>query len=116
MSFDLFAFCTDAALARRLADAGVDGLVIDWEQRGKNRRQQGWSTQINSDTPTDLRNVRRAVDVSILCRVNAPSPQLPSEVAAAISLGADEVLIPMVRSSPRTEMPASGSWSKPTKP
>jgi hypothetical protein len=104
MSFGLFAFCTDPALARRLDKAGVDGLVIDWERRGKDRRQHGWSTQINSDTPTDLRNVRRAVDLPILCRVNAPSARLPSEVAAAISLGADEVLIPMVRSVAEVEV------------
>jgi 2-keto-3-deoxy-L-rhamnonate aldolase RhmA len=103
MTFDLFAFCTDPALARRLDAAGVDGFVIDWERRDKDRRQHGWSTQINSETPADLRNVRRAVDRPILCRVNAPSPLMAKEIAVAISLGADEVLIPMVRSVAEVE-------------
>ena len=103
MSFDVFAFCTDPALARRLDEAGVDGFVIDWERRDKDRRQHGWSTQINRETPTDLRNVRKAVDLPILCRVNAPSPLMANEIAAAISLGADEVLIPMVRSVAEVE-------------
>ena len=73
------------------------GVVIDWEQRGKRRRQAGADTQIGTDAPDDLERVRAATPGRILCRVNGWGPRTPAEIEMAISLGADEVLLPMVR-------------------
>jgi hypothetical protein len=75
-------------------------VVLDWERRGKRRRQAGSDTQINADTPVDLAAVRAATDGRVVCRVNGWDRWTPGEIDLAVALGADEVLLPMVR---RTE-------------
>jgi len=82
---------------RRLTGAGVAGVVIDWERRGKRRRQAGADTQISADTPSDLAIVRAATSRPILCRINRWSRRSPEEVELALALGASEILLPMVR-------------------
>jgi citrate lyase beta subunit len=77
--------------------AGASGIVVDWERRGKVRRQAGADTQINADTPDDLAAVRAAQPGTVLCRVNRWSRWTPAEIDLAIGLGADEILLPMVR-------------------
>ncbi len=75
-------------------------MVLDWERRGKRRRQAGSDTQINADTPDDLAAVRAATGGRVVCRVNGWDRWTPGEIDLAVALGADEVLLPMVR---RTE-------------
>jgi hypothetical protein len=77
--------------------AGAAGVVVDWERRGKHRRQAGSDTQINADTPEDLAAVRAATDGRVLCRVNGWDRWTAAEIDLAVELGADEVLLPMVR-------------------
>jgi hypothetical protein len=95
----LFLFTTDVSLAVRAVRAGVGGLVVDWEQRGKRTRQHGADTEINAHTVEDLERLRIATEAPILCRVNAPGPWTADELEAAIAGGANEILVPMVRSS-----------------
>lgn len=85
------------AAARAVVGAGASGVVVDWERRGKGRRQAGADTQINADTPEDLAAVRAAQAGVVLCRVNQWSRWTPAEIDLAVSCGADEVLLPMVR-------------------
>lgn len=94
---NLFVFSTDAAAAARLVAAGATGVVIDWERRGKRRRQAGADTQVNADTPRDLARVRAATGGRLLCRINGWGRSGYSEIETAVRLGADEVLLPMVR-------------------
>ena len=94
---NLFAFTNMPAAARAVVGAGASGVVVDWERRGKSRRQAGADTQINADTAEDLAAVRAAQDGTVLCRVNRWSPWTPAEVDLAVSCGADEILLPMVR-------------------
>ena len=96
---DLFLFTTDAAWGRDVVAAGAAGLVVDWERRGKLRRQAGEGTQINTDTPADLTRVREATSGRVLCRINGLGPWTAGEVAEAVDRGADELLLPMVRSA-----------------
>jgi hypothetical protein len=96
--FELFAFTTDPAAARRLVAAGVAGLVIDWECDGKTERQRGFDTQVNSDTVDDLRRLRDATTAPILCRLNRFGPATAGELELALEAGASEVLLPMVTS------------------
>lgn len=72
-------------------------MVVDWERRGKGRRQAGVDTQINADTPHDLAAVRAAQQGTVLCRVNRWSRWTPAEIDLAVARGADEILLPMVR-------------------
>jgi hypothetical protein len=94
-----FLFHTDPQVVTEATRAGVDGFVVDWERRGKHRRQAGQDTQINGDTLADLERVRSATAARVLCRVNGFGPWTPREIDAAVHAGADEVLLPMVTST-----------------
>jgi 2-keto-3-deoxy-L-rhamnonate aldolase RhmA len=97
--FELLLFATDTALVEEAARAGMDGFIVDWERRGKARRQAGEGTQINYDTLSDLRRVRAVTDATVICRLNGFGAWTPREVDQAIDAGADELLLPMVRGS-----------------
>ena len=80
-----------------MVDAGATGVVVDWERWGKRQRQIGADTQVNEDTPAHLAAVRKATTGRVLCRVNGWGHWAPAEIELAVALGADEVLLPMVR-------------------
>ena len=93
--------------ARLAQDAGVDYLVVDCEFHGKQRRQEGFDTEINEQTPADVA-VARAVapEIPILCRINSlteNSARSLDEARAAVNNGANEILLPMVRSLQEVE-------------
>ena len=94
---DALVFSTDAAFAAAVVRAGAAGVIVDWERRGKRERQAGFDTQVNADTAADLQRVRAATDGPVLCRVNGWGPGSQAEIDRAIALGADELLLPMVR-------------------
>jgi hypothetical protein len=96
---DLFLFTVDPSWGHDVVAAGAAGIVVDWERRGKDRRQLGEGTQINSDTPADLARMRAATDGRLLCRINGFGPWTGEEVDEAIDRGADELLLPMVRTT-----------------
>ena len=96
-SLELLLFHTDPAVVRYATDAGMDGFIVDWERRGKARRQAGQGTQINHDTLDDLVRVRAATDARVICRLNGFGSWTGLEVDQAVGAGADEVLLPMVR-------------------
>ena len=101
--FELMLFSTDPGLVRHAVAAGVTAIMVDWESLGKRRRQRGADTQITEGTPEDLRRVRDATDRLVVCRINQRGATTPSEVEAAVSAGADEILLPMVRSCEEVE-------------
>lgn len=94
---ELFLFTVDPAFGSAVVAAGATGVVVDWERRDKARRQAGEGTQINADTPADLARMRAATDGRLLCRINGWGPWTPAEVDEAVARGADEILLPMVR-------------------
>ena len=96
---DLFLFTVDPGWGADVVAAGAAGIVVDWERRGKARRQLGEGTQINADTPEDLSRMRAATGGRLLCRVNGHGPWTAEEVDEAIARGADELLLPMVRTT-----------------
>lgn len=81
----------------------VSKVVVDWERRGKAERQEsasatiGTDTQISTDTVEDLAAVSSISAVPVSCRLNPWSSDSKAEVESAIECGADEVLLPMVR-------------------
>ncbi|MBI5419762.1 MAG: hypothetical protein HZA60_06725 [Deltaproteobacteria bacterium] len=95
--FSLFLFSTDTAFITRAVAGGADGVIVDWEYAGKETRQRFADTQINRDTPEDLRRVRGCIEATVICRVNAYGETTAVEVEQAIEAGADEILLPMVR-------------------
>lgn len=95
--FDLFLFTLDGAAAATAVRAGVDGLIVDCETRGKRTRQAGADTEINTGTAQDLRSVRAATSAKVICRINPCGRHTRAEVESALDNGADEILLPMVR-------------------
>lgn len=93
----LLLFTTDPRVARVALDAGVDGLVVDWETKGKRARQLGADTEINDDTPEELRRLAGLGAELLLCRIDGPGPETPEQVERALSCGATDLLLPMVR-------------------
>jgi hypothetical protein len=94
--FGLYLFSTRPEFIERAVAAGVDGIVVDWEITGKARRQANADTEINQHTLADLQRVRAATAARVICRIN--STDVAPEVEEAIAGGADEILLPMVRS------------------
>lgn len=101
--FELLLFSTDPSFIRAAVATGVDGVVVDWERIGKAERQQGFDTQINADTLEDLERVRAATTVPVICRINSFGPTTRDEIERAVRAGADELLLPMVRSADEVE-------------
>lgn len=99
MRFETILFCADPAIVGSAARAGIDAVIVDWEQRGKERRQKGADTEINQQTLADLQRVRACTDQPVLCRINGFGPHTGPELELAISAGADEILLPMVKSA-----------------
>ncbi len=95
---DLYLFSVDVPFIRAAVAAGIKGVVVDWERRGKAERQAGFDTQINSHTVKDLHTVRSATSARILCRIDAFGSHTRDQVQCALDGGADEILLPMVRS------------------
>jgi hypothetical protein len=102
-SFELLLFSTDLAMVTRATMAGVDGFIVDWEQRDKARRQAGVDTGIGHDTYEDLCRVRGATAAPVICRLNGVHEGTPEEIEAAIGGGATEILLPMVRTVDEVE-------------
>ena len=100
---DLFLFSVDPSWGADVVAAGAAGIVVDWERRGKARRQLGEGTQINQDTPEDLSRMRAATPGRLLCRINGHGPWTADEVDEAVRRGADEILLPMVRTAEQVD-------------
>ena len=95
--FELLLFHRDIAFSKECVAAGIDGLIIDFETKGKARRQDGFDTEINAHTLKDLEAVRDLTGARILCRTNAPGPESTKEIDQVLRAGADEIIVPMIR-------------------
>lgn len=100
---DLFLFTLSADYGGQAAAQGFDGLVVDWESGGKERRQLGHDTEINRGTPADLAAMRAATPGHLICRVDNRVATLAGEIEQAIDLGASEIWLPMVRRTDEVE-------------
>lgn len=96
--FTLMLFSTNPPFIREAVAAGVYAIIVDWEGIDKEERQAFADTQINRDTVEDLRRVRACTNAVVICRINPSGVTTPEEVEQAIGAGAQEILLPMVRS------------------
>ena len=96
-------FSTNPTFIRQSVEAGVRGIVVDWEHTGKERRQALADTQINRDTLDDLRRVRACTHALVICRMNGYGATTAEEVEQAVEAGADELLLPMVQTVEEVE-------------
>jgi hypothetical protein len=103
MALDLLLFTISPALAERSLAGGVGGIVVDWERIGKAERQLGADTLVSLDTSADLQRMRAAIAARLICRLDRVGPWTAEQVELAVRLGADEVLLPMVRQPDEVE-------------
>lgn len=97
MKFEFCLFTNEVAFGRQARAAGIEHLVIDWENQGKHERQRGALLESNQDTPEQLQRLQAEVPGSVLCRINGYGPGLREEVDWAVQAGANVVFLPMVR-------------------
>jgi 2-keto-3-deoxy-L-rhamnonate aldolase RhmA len=95
--FGLFLFSTNLSLIQEAIESGLTGVVVDWEFYGKDKRQAGADTQINRNSPQDLQKIHEHTSAHILCRINQVGAETRTEIEQAITHGADEIILPMVR-------------------
>ncbi|NNE72952.1 MAG: aldolase [Acidimicrobiales bacterium] len=84
-------------LTARAEELGIDAVVVDLERRGKSRRQAGADTHITAHTLADLEQIRRTTPVPIVCRIDAIGSETELQVKHVVAAGADQILVPMVR-------------------
>ena len=103
--FQLFLFATDKQIILPAVAADISGFVVDWENKGKYERQKEADTQINYDSPETLQYVRSLTDAHIICRVNRNIclQECKEEISLALDGGANEILLPMVRTVKEVE-------------
>ena len=97
--FELFLFHTNIDFDELCIENGIHGLVVDLERRGKIDRQQGFPTQINTNSTEDITEVKLKTEAYIICRINGVNSKTAEEVKRVIDAGADEILIPMIRTA-----------------
>ncbi|MHC4122293.1 MAG: aldolase/citrate lyase family protein [Planctomycetota bacterium] len=104
LAFQLFLFFNNNIdYVQAAVKAGVHGIILDWEHIGKEKRQTFCDTQINLSTLKDLRCVRRCCNTRIICRINGYGKTTSEEIKQAVRTGADELLLPMVRTPQEVE-------------
>ncbi len=102
-NFELFAFYANPEKLTELIASEIDGIVIDWERKGKELRQGLYNTQISEHHMEHLQLVKARNPRQIICRINPVNPESETEIELAIDHGADEILIPMVRTVKEVE-------------
>jgi hypothetical protein len=103
VTLDLMLFGARRDLIGPAERGGVAGVIVDWERIGKEHRQRGADTLISADTHEDLVAVRATTRLPVICRLDGPGHWTAEEIERAIAAGADEVLLPMVRSPDEVE-------------
>ena len=92
---NFFLFTTDLLLAFKAERAGVDGVIVDWESKGKHARQRNHQLEINSDTPQDVRALSKELKIPVIVRVNPLGKHTASEINCALNNGAKIIMLPM---------------------
>ena len=99
MSVDPVLMSSDVALLSRLAEAPPEArpaaVAVDWER--PDERSTWLDRRPTEQQVAALAAVREVSPWPVVCRVNEVGPGTEEEVEQAVDLGADEVLVPLVR-------------------
>jgi 2-keto-3-deoxy-L-rhamnonate aldolase RhmA len=100
-----FFFITDQPdMARYVAANGVDRIFVDLETLGKHERQGHLSTVISDHSIEGLAAICQLnLDVEVMARLNPVNAETALEVEAAISAGAEILMLPMFRTVEEVE-------------
>lgn len=91
--FELLLCSTDLLLIKESIKAGVDGVIVEWENIEGDR-----SPIITSEMVKTLEQVRQMTDTWIICRLNPYYERTIEEIELAIAHKVDEIWLPKVQS------------------
>ena len=92
-SFQLLLSSTDLSLIQNSVRAGVDGVIVEWENIKGDR-----SPNLTSEMVFNLEQVRSVTDAWVICRLNPYYERSKEELELAIATRADEIWLPKVQS------------------
>lgn len=95
--FETFLFTADLTQALSAQEAGVDSVIVDWENQGKYERQKNYDTEINHHSLEQLSALTSGLKIPVTVRVNG-LPFGEKEIETAIDHGARIIMLPMARS------------------
>ena len=95
-SFEFFSFYSNLEKTLKGIEAGLNGVVVDLETRGKEGRQSHYNTQISEHNLSDLKELRSNTSSHIICRINGGNYLSKEEISDVIAAGANEILVPMI--------------------
>jgi hypothetical protein len=72
--------------------------MVDWETRGKVKRQKEEDLELNYDTVEDLKQLSSNLKIPVSVRVNPVGTYTSSEVNEALNNGAKMIMLPMAKS------------------
>jgi hypothetical protein len=90
-----FLFSSNLLLSLQAEQAGIFSVIVDWENLGKNDRQNGHKFEINQDRPEDVKLLTGNLRIPVTVRVNSLGQHTRDEVDLALSLGARILMLPM---------------------
>ncbi|OJJ13890.1 hypothetical protein BKI52_45260 [marine bacterium AO1-C] len=96
--FELWVFYANTQLLEQVESDLIAGFVVDLEKKGKDLRQKLYNTQISEHSIEDLKEVKKRTKSNIICRINPQESLNLREIKEVLDAGADEILLPMVRS------------------
>jgi len=102
-NFDLLLFSVIPQVINKAVAGGIRTVIVDLEKRGKQKRQKGYDTQINEHFLKDIKEVKENTSARVITRINPYWVKTVIEINTAIEYGADEILLPMVRSVAEVE-------------
>ncbi len=94
-------FTSDPLKGRTILRSGADAVLVDCENIGKTKRQEGFDTEINYNRPEQVGSMRRMNPFAhIMCRVNNDfGATTEKQIEIAISCGVDTIVLPMTEST-----------------
>ena len=99
LNFNYIAITNKVEDALVLDRCGIQQIMVDTEIIGKEARQLGLNTVINSHGVEDIYKIKDAgVKSKIICRINGYHQNISDEINDAINAGADTLMFPMIQS------------------
>ena len=93
----LLLFTTDVAFAKQAEAAGVDSVIVDWEWQGKQNRQAGYSTEVNTDIPKDVAALAEHLSIPVTVRIDRFGEHIERDIEVALDHGARIIMLPMAK-------------------
>lgn len=86
-------------------DLGIQYIMVDLEQLGKEERQKNLDTVKNFHTTQDVKNIRNVIKkAKVVVRINPINENSKSEIEEVINAGADIIMLPYFKKPQEVEL------------